>query len=309
MNVVYDFNEGFFDIQTKESIYVLGLLAADGTISYNKNEKYEMRIEIKDKDLLERVKTVMQSNHPLHYYLRLKEGVLSETWVLSIRSKEMVERIIELGITPKNINEDLIPYFILGFFDGDGSVYFSKDNTLIRSKVISASESFIKQIAEILNKEIGISVSVFSYKEKYYSVHYGAKDTLLLYDYLYRSNPPIFLERKKLVFDLFIEKRGKNIDLIECQNCGIIFERNSNRQKWCHECKPLIRQQQWRTSGQRKREKRLQKRIREDAQGQEFIICAFCGGPGIKTNPRKKYCSTDCKNEVDKIRRRKITYV
>ena len=73
MNKKYSFNEQFFQTLTPQSLYFLGVLATDGCISNIDGEKYEIRIESADKDLVESLKdhrgcrcVIMTNPHYVH---------------------------------------------------------------------------------------------------------------------------------------------------------------------------------------------------------------------------------------------------
>lgn len=69
------------------------------------------------------------------YYKNVDRTVESEMCEIRVYSKEMVEDLISLGVTPNktyklmslpNLNDDLKWSFIRGFLDGDGHISISK---------------------------------------------------------------------------------------------------------------------------------------------------------------------------------------
>lgn len=301
MNLQYRVNEGFFSTWSRSMAYVLGFIATDGCVTYEPGEKYELRIESADKEILEKIRACMGSNHPLHQYNRedLIQGEYhrSTTWTLSIRSKRLVSDVIHLGITPRksltlaypNVPDEFQADFIRGVFDGDGSVYIARASTpwpVLKTKIVSASRSFIQQLSSILSKRLGVSSALYEENDRYYVIHLGSEDSLRLYDFLYH-NATIYLDRKKRVFEQFFAVRGKNTNIVRCQRCGEEFERTGRGQKWCPKCKPIVQREQWKAKGERKKLKRRQKR---EMAAPKMMTCARCGQETERTNGRQKYC-------------------
>ena len=63
---LYNFDESFFeDIDNEEKAYILGFISADGSISKN---ELSIRLQIKDIDILYKIKNIMKSEHPVYEY-------------------------------------------------------------------------------------------------------------------------------------------------------------------------------------------------------------------------------------------------
>ena len=304
MNKKYSFNEQFFQTLTPQSLYFLGVLATDGCISNIDGEKYEIRIESADKDLVESLKRIIQADNQLHHYQRIKDGTLVSTWVLSLRSKQAVHDIIQFGVTPRktfamqfpcHVDNAFLAHYIRGVFDGDGSVFFlkPKEVLLLNSKISSACKPYLESIAQKLNELIGISKRVYVEKDKYYSVHYGIGDSVKLYDYMYKEAEN-YLSRKRCVFEEFFQIRGKNIDVIKCQYCGKSFERRHKRQKICDGCKPDVVRRQ---SVESKRRRRIWEKREERLRGPVYKNCPVCGVEFEYEHTRRIYCSDRCYNK------------
>lgn len=132
-------NVHYFDvIDSYAKAYILGFIAADGSLVENKRTKVTsltITIKYEDKEVLEFIKSEIGSEHKLREIIR-KSSYDENKTIHHIRyvnsNKPLIDGIKKYGITPvksltmKNIINN-IPYdyrnaFIIGYFDGDGSV-------------------------------------------------------------------------------------------------------------------------------------------------------------------------------------------
>ena len=58
-------NENFFKVWTPDMAYVLGFFAADGSMNRNKRGGHYIEFQITDGDLLEKIRTLLQSNNKI----------------------------------------------------------------------------------------------------------------------------------------------------------------------------------------------------------------------------------------------------
>ena len=138
----------------------------------------------------------------------------------AIHSKELCEYFInELNIVPNkglvlNPNIDFNPNFLLGYFDGDGSIAnSSEERTRYEAKFTSGSKVFINKIKEILDdQEI---YSVIREKGNAFDLCIERKsESEKLYKYLYQYKPTC-LSRK---FNNFVALFG-NLEENNWVNC------------------------------------------------------------------------------------------
>lgn len=123
----YTLDENYFDtINSSNKAYILGFIYADGSVS--KRGNLTICLSKKDTEILEFIKEELNYSGVISSKLINK----NEYSLLSIDSKVMVNRLIELGIVPnKTYNSSVLPtipkeYFndtLRGYFDGDGSIY------------------------------------------------------------------------------------------------------------------------------------------------------------------------------------------
>lgn len=144
MNKIYTVNSTFFDgeISTENQAYLLGLLYSDGWVSTCKKGSYLVGISSIDIELINYVKEILQSNHPIYLNKKYSENH-SQGYTLAIYNKQLVLDIKEKGcienksliLTFPEIRENLKRHFIRGLWDGDGSVY-RKGPKCLRMKVL-----------------------------------------------------------------------------------------------------------------------------------------------------------------------------
>ena len=199
----YHRNEQFFDaIDTEQKAYVLGLFMADG---YNDTKKGIIRLKLQERDkaILEQVKSMLGYTGKLYKHTYNKPNQ-QDQYALQIRSKYLSDRLAELGVIPyrrlamsfpTNLPQDLIPHYIRGFFDGNGSVYNSRVS-------ISGNIGFIEELQNLLITELGISKTKIALQNKACgNMHlYKLKDIDALAEYLYKDTT-IWLKRKRDKFD------------------------------------------------------------------------------------------------------------
>lgn len=203
----FDINENFFSSWSAEMAYVLGLIITDGCIS----KTGVISLSMNDKELLEKVKKVMRSEHKITPSKHQK-GL----YYFHFAREKLVEDLHKFGIFPRksltvkfpDVPQDFLTHFIRGVFDGDGSVYFDKrsKNCPIRTALYSGSKDFIEKLEENLSK-LGLPKRNISQQTTknglYYGVKYGHSDSLKIFYVLYKNTQNgLFLERK---YNRFIE--------------------------------------------------------------------------------------------------------
>lgn len=153
-------------IDTKEKAYVLGLIMADGNIFYNvKSGAYQVKIKLQqaDYDLLYKIHVLF----PFFIEPRLekrKDG--NDSYYIYKYSKEFFEDLQNLGILQRksfeNADKVFMPYleddfffsYVLGLFDGDGSI-FQDSKARIRIDLVGKTELLFREISKRL-KAFGI---------------------------------------------------------------------------------------------------------------------------------------------------------
>ncbi len=186
--------------------YVLGFWFADGYMRIEKS--YRMLITSNDKQILEEIRRVMKSTHPI------RKAKSDQSFNISFHSKRLYEGLEKLGgmrrksrtITFPHIQKSYIRDFVRGYFDGDGSVFFveyirTKDKLRtreLRTNFTSGSRIFLEQLMKVLQSEIGLPIKKLGIYNNGSSLKlgYGMKDSDTLLRYMYYDNFPIGLKRK-----------------------------------------------------------------------------------------------------------------
>lgn len=212
MPIYRKIDKKFFKKWSSDMAYILGFMFADGNIVKTKRGTHFFAIYSQDKKLLSEMLKLMKSDH------KLSKRPGEDCYRLQIGSKEMFEDLISLGLTPNKSKRMKLPIislkyesdFIRGFFDGDGNVWSGrihndreKQNSVIQVNFTSASFVFLRKIQELLNNK-GCGMGSLRKVGNYARLGYGSKDALKIYKIMYNSPHKLFLKRKKLVFEKFI---------------------------------------------------------------------------------------------------------
>jgi len=236
----YSYNDNIFEnIDTEEKAYWLGFLYADGYVRERKNIGSELRLKLSiiDKDHLLKFKKFISDdeNIPIVYEesknkkKKLNDTDIQEyynnskTYKISINSKKIVSDLIKLGCVNKkssiiefpNINESFYKDFIRGYFDGDGSISYSKKAIVLN--FVSGSLNFLKRISYELNKNCNCKhANLIGSSDSYkYICYTSLSDIESIYNYLYVCDENIIkLERKLAKIKHVIENYNNIINSI-----------------------------------------------------------------------------------------------
>lgn len=210
----YEYNHDYFEnINSEDKAYWLGFIYADGCVS--KNEKInscEISIKLQKSDMnhLKKFNKCINGNIEVSTFDRKSNfnNKIYSGCQIRIYSQKMFNDLYDCGIHPNKslsikfptqLDENLIPHFIRGFFDGDGCLCESKKKkglSSIRCDFTCGSIDFINILREILYKN-GIKAYITQENEtKPYRLIIGGLincDKFLHYIY---DNSTIYLDRK-----------------------------------------------------------------------------------------------------------------
>lgn len=157
---IYTINENYFsNIDLPEKAYWLGFLDADGSINRN---KINLTLQRRDEKTIQKFLDSIGSNKPIKYktvYLK-GEKECKQAYV-SIDSISLVKDLERYGCArnksltlfpPVLLSKDLVPYWVLGYMDGDGSISTFSDknrNNYLRLKI---SFTGTKEVLEFIKK-------------------------------------------------------------------------------------------------------------------------------------------------------------
>jgi len=216
----YNYYDDIFEkIDTEEKAYWLGFLFADGYVRKRKsNSELRLKLSSIDKKHLLKFKTFISPDDIPVVYEESKnkskngrEYKKSKTFKISINSRKIVDDLIKLGCVNKKsliiefpkIDSKLEHHFIRGYFDGDGSISYSKK--IICVNFVSGSSLFLEKLSSILNIRSGCKLANLVGSSKIFKyLNYTTSDDInKIFKYLYDGS--IFLERKyekfKYIFD------------------------------------------------------------------------------------------------------------
>lgn len=213
----YDINY-FENIDTEDKAYWLGFIYADGYIYQTpRNCGLGIELAIKDIEHLKKFNKCISGNLPIATRWREPNNLIkTRRQVCSIRlyRKKIIEDLNRYGVlfnkTYKdlhlpNLSKDLMPSFIRGFFDGDGSVFSrynkSYKDSILNANFTNASLTLLQEIREYLYTH-----HIYSYINEqtdkvgqttplYQLVINGMENTIDFLELLYNDSN-IYLERK-----------------------------------------------------------------------------------------------------------------
>lgn len=195
----------FSKIDTHEKAYFLGFIAADGAlVKSSTGNTYELTITIhsRDKYILEEFRSQLKCEHTVRDLNR--DNLVR----FSISNKNLTNDLINLGIVPNkslilDSFQDKIPNeffnsFLLGYFDGDGSIYKTNNKYYIQIRGT-------KNLLEDYNKFLNLDYEIKKY-DSTYNLTIGSKSNIIKFISLYNKNN-IFLSRKKDKFNSFLKEK------------------------------------------------------------------------------------------------------
>lgn len=202
----------FSKIDDERSAYLLGLFTADGCVHERKNI---ISFGLSDYDgyLVEEMADFMGYKDHVHTYHRNDGGRERDTTTFSANSKQMKNDLIRLGCPVRksqnlsfipDIDPTLMRHYVRGFFDGNGTVYFSP-KTVLHFGFFS-TPTFVRNLYNLMvnygivpdgrkvTDKKGVSTIMFSAK----------KDIDSFYHWIY-DDATLFCKRKKEKFDSYFQ--------------------------------------------------------------------------------------------------------
>lgn len=194
----------FQKIDSPEKAYWLGFIAADGC-NYQRETNATIVINIarKDREHLEKFKAFMNSNVNIVDFVQTAGfSNNSEMSKISFNSMLMSQDLIKVGVPPKkslilkppHIEEQFFLPYILGYFDGDGSI-FEIQSTGLWGINIEGTQELLTWINGILNISAKLEKRKDDDKNNYYIRCGGIDKPYQILKLLYESST-IHLDRK-----------------------------------------------------------------------------------------------------------------
>lgn len=159
-------DENYFSkIDSYNKAWLIGFLAADGTIRKNINE-IKIGLSTIDREILEKIKKEVKIERDILDYETSNGFAVSELSWTSFQQKKDLS--IYGVVNNKTYLENHLPSFdndnyklayILGYFDGDGSISLTKENYL-RFRLCSYRDEILKDIKNFFEKKYNASVVI-----------------------------------------------------------------------------------------------------------------------------------------------------
>ena len=222
----YSLNENYFEcLDSKDKAYFLGFIYADGFITKRSSGQNILGITLAESEPLDKFKKYIDCNKPIGIYKKTNSySNKSVEHKLALISDKLVSDIEKLGVieqktlvlTFPELPKELIPHFIRGYFDGDGSVFIHKDSHLkeIRNYLginICGTKEFLEGLVKNLDF---LDENPCIYKEERretncWNLKFASNvRSLNLYHYMYKDCDDLYLSRKREIFENFIKERG-----------------------------------------------------------------------------------------------------
>lgn len=196
----YALDEKFFErVDTEQKAYVLGFLAADGTIP-SAGRSVVLMLQARDVHILRDIRMAMGSD------ARIMERKIDPRWpnrgpykFIYFGSQKLVADLMSLGITPRKshtLRYPILPkrlerHFIRGLLDGDGSI---KE----QSFCFLGTEHLIDGMRAAIFAHTGLLLVKAHAENKLWALR-GGKKTKVVLNWLY-ENASIYLKRKHRSF-------------------------------------------------------------------------------------------------------------
>ena len=205
----YRVDDSYFEqIDSERKAYWLGFITADGCIYEQKNTlRFAIAISAKDRELLDKMNIDFSSTYSVVDTFAKARGKKHPQVRLAINSKPFCQNLMAAGIsirkslemTKVNITENLLPHYIRGFFDGDGSI--KKNGTKVTGVIFTGGYEFLMWIKQNLSSgcEIRWTEKCLMQNAKslkcYHLGMYGQDNLNKLSHYFY-DNASVYLSRK-----------------------------------------------------------------------------------------------------------------
>lgn len=212
--------ENFFeDIDNEKKAYWLGFMFADGYIINKENrygqDAFGITLAEDSLDTLEKFKKDIEASNPINWD-NSKKG--QRQCKINLTSQKTVNDLIDKGCfkqkslilePPKKVPENLIPHFIRGFFDGDGSIikYERTETSTIFQINITSTYKMVKWIKDYIG--MGQIIPEKRREQTWYFTLGGNRQVIKFYHLLY-ENATVWMDRKYNRFQELLNKYSES---------------------------------------------------------------------------------------------------
>lgn len=196
-------NEHYFDtIDSDLKAYLLGFIAADGWVDRRtgNNSYLTLGLQIKDRSVVELLRDKLAPEKKLYEtekMLRLDVRLSDHFFKVFTASYNITVGRKPLYTIPPSISEQFVPTFLLGYFDGDGCLSYTKRGYWIWSFL--GGLLLLNQVSDLIHFNLGFRVKPQSNRRvpgQHCLWLYSYRKISLVDNWLHRSG--LGLERKTL---------------------------------------------------------------------------------------------------------------
>lgn len=198
---------------TPDEAWLAGLIWADGSLSPVSSARHSWKITTTTTDEQMGREIARITAEPIRTYQPRRANRRANH--ISYLSGRPVRRLVDMGLTQDKTNEcrmpnidpDLLPHFIRGFFDGDGTVTLGTNPKVghgmprLKSGFVGTRDMMNDLLGELQAREIGLRVNVVRHAP-IWAIHLNHADSLRLADLMYVDRSGACLLRKRDLFDL-----------------------------------------------------------------------------------------------------------
>jgi intein-encoded DNA endonuclease-like protein len=208
----YSVNDNFFSVDTPQSFYWAGFLAADGNIDKN---LYRLTIKLSQKDLshLELFKKHLLSDAKI-FFKKEKLSIYGSCYIRVSSNKLINDLINKFNVTPNKtktfkmndwtLNHKFVNHFIRGYIDGDGSYTITDRGKTFKISLLGNLE-FMMQFKSLMENKCLTNINkIILHKNMHYVSYTGNKQCAKIIKFLFQDAGGTFLKRK---FNKIIEAK------------------------------------------------------------------------------------------------------
>lgn len=219
----YSLNEKYFEsIDAPDKAYFLGLIAADGAVVKTVRGPMVLRLKlsIEDEYILRKFLDCIGSDAPINYvnHLTAQNKVPRMAAYLSITSQKICADLALYNVIPRKtwsyipvpLNAEMMPHFVRGYFDGDGTIYklrksFKGRLTDYRVAVVGNEQAMVFVQRYLETRDIETAVVKSEREGKLFRLEMRtAKAKLGFIRLLYTNTHGLCLTRKRILADEFV---------------------------------------------------------------------------------------------------------
>lgn len=169
-------DDNYFDKIDLNQAWLVGFIAADGTIRKNRNS-IKIGLSTTDREILEKIKKELKIEKEIFDYCTNNGFQISELEWTSKKHKDFLAKYnivnnktyLPLQV-PKDFTKEQQLAFILGYFDGDGSISIAQEKYL-RFRICSHRIEILESIANSLDSIFDIKYSINKDSRRLYELN------------------------------------------------------------------------------------------------------------------------------------------